>query len=95
MFGSILGRLRRLGKEKEADDAFERLRGSGKPVLVKFTANWCATCQVNKKRAYTPEVIALMQKRGIVALKADKTKPDPAIDQKLRELNRHDVAHAG
>jgi thiol:disulfide interchange protein DsbD len=43
---------------------------------------------VNKKRAYTPEVIALMQKRGIVALKADKTNPDPAIEQKLRELNR-------
>jgi thiol:disulfide interchange protein/DsbC/DsbD-like thiol-disulfide interchange protein len=74
--------------ETWSSERVETLLKEGKPVFVDFTAQWCATCQVNKKRAYTPEVIALMQKRGIVALKADKTKPDPAIEQKLRELNR-------
>jgi len=74
--------------ETWSSERVESLVKEGKPVFVDFTAQWCATCQVNKKRAYTPEVIALMQKRGIVALKADKTKPNPAIEQKLRELNR-------
>lgn len=66
----------------------EELTKKGTPVYVDFTAQWCATCQVNKKRAYTPEVIKLMHDRGIVAFKADKTNPDPAIEQKLRELKR-------
>lgn len=29
-----------------------------------------------------------MKERGVVALKADKTKPDANIEEKLRELNR-------
>ncbi len=60
----------------------------GTPVYVDFTAKWCATCQVNKKRAYSDEVIALFKERGIVPLKADKTKPDPEIDAKVAEFNR-------
>jgi thiol:disulfide interchange protein len=61
---------------------------AGTPVYVDFTAQWCATCQFNKKRAYTPEVIQLMKEKGIVALKGDKTNPDPTIEEKLRELGR-------
>jgi thiol:disulfide interchange protein DsbD len=64
------------------------LTEAGTPVYVDFTAHWCATCQFNKKRAYTPEVIQLMKDKGIVALKGDKTNPDPAIEEKLRELGR-------
>lgn len=60
----------------------------GTPVYVDFTAKWCATCQVNKKRAYNDEVIALFKERGIVPLKADKTRPDPEIDAKVAEFNR-------
>ncbi len=60
----------------------------GRPVYIDFTAKWCLTCQFNKKRAYTTEVIALMKEKGIVALRADKTKPNPAIDAKMRELGR-------
>lgn len=69
-------------------DKVESLLKDNKPVYVDFTAQWCATCQVNKARAYTPEVIELMKKRGIVALKADKTKPDAAIEAALAELKR-------
>ena len=63
----------------------------GRPVYIDFTAQWCATCQVNKKRAYTPEVIALMKEKGVVALKADKTVRDPAIDAALQRLGRNAI----
>lgn len=74
--------------EKWSKDTVEELLEDGTPVYVDFTAQWCATCQVNKKLAYPEEVAALMKERGIVALKADKTKPDPEIEAKLEELGR-------
>lgn len=66
----------------------DELIAQGTPVYIDFTAGWCVTCQVNKKTAYTKEVIELMKKKGVVALKADKTNPDAAIEEKLKELKR-------
>ena len=74
--------------EKWSDSRVEELLEEGTPVYVDFTAQWCATCQVNKKVAYPDEVAALMNERGIVALKADKTKASPEIEAKLEELER-------
>lgn len=74
--------------ETWSQERVEELLEEGKPVYVDFTAKWCLTCQVNKRNAYSEEVIQLMKDRGIVALKADKTKPDPKIEAKLEELNR-------
>lgn len=70
--------------QKEED----RLLAEGHPVFVDYTAKWCLTCQVNKSRAYTKPVIDLIQKKGIFLLRADKTKPNPAIDHKLKEIGR-------
>lgn len=64
------------------------LTEAGTPIFIDFTAQWCATCQVNKKIAYTEEVIAIMKAKGVVALKADKTSANPEIDETLRELGR-------
>jgi thiol:disulfide interchange protein DsbD len=66
----------------------QALLEDGKPVYIDFTAKWCATCQVNKKRAYTKEVVDLMRQKEVVALKADKTKPDPAIEEALKQYGR-------
>jgi DsbC/DsbD-like thiol-disulfide interchange protein/cytochrome c biogenesis protein CcdA/thiol-disulfide isomerase/thioredoxin len=74
--------------ETWSEERVEALLDDGKPIYIDFTAQWCATCQVNKKRAYTPEVIALMEEKGVVALKADKTKPDPEIEAALQKLGR-------
>ena len=74
--------------EHWSQERVDELIEAGTPVYVDFTAQWCATCQVNKKRAYTKEVIQLMKQKGIVALKADKTSPDPKIEEKLLELGR-------
>jgi len=66
----------------------DKLLVEGRPVYIDFTASWCPLCQFNKKRAYTPDVIALMKAKNIAALKADKTHPDPEIEAKLLELGR-------
>ncbi len=66
----------------------DELLDEDRPVFIDFTAQWCLTCQLNKQRAYTPAVIALMKAKNIAALKADKTRPDPAIEAKLREYGR-------
>lgn len=66
----------------------DELLEEGKPVYVDFTAAWCLTCQVNKKTAYSKAVIDEIHQRGIVLLKADKTKPDLAIDAKIQEFGR-------
>ncbi|MDP4897254.1 MAG: protein-disulfide reductase DsbD family protein [Akkermansiaceae bacterium] len=71
-----------------SEETAEELVAEGTPVFIDFTAQWCVTCQVNKKVAYTDEVLALAKKKGIVFLKADKTKPNPAIEAKLQELGR-------
>ncbi len=71
-----------------SEETTESYLSKGTPVYIDFTAQWCLTCQVNKKIAYTDEVIALAKKKGIVFLKADKSAPNPAIEAKLEELGR-------
>jgi len=66
----------------------DELLKTGQPVFIDFTAQWCPTCQVNKRLAYTPEVVALMNAKHIVPLKADKTQFNPEIETKLREYGR-------
>lgn len=64
------------------------LLADDRPVYIDFTAKWCATCQVNKKRAYNEKVIELMKDKGVVTLKADKTKPNPEIDKAIATYGR-------
>ncbi len=71
-----------------SQETVDKLTSEGTPVYIDFTAQWCLTCQVNKKIAYTDEVLALAKEKGIVFLKADKTKTNPTIEAKLQELGR-------
>lgn len=74
--------------EHWSQERVDELLEKGTPVYIDFTAQWCATCQANKRIAYSEEVIALMKQKGVVALKADKTNADPKIEAKLQELGR-------
>ncbi len=73
-------------------EAVERHRAAGERVFVDFTAAWCITCQVNKRVALgTAAVAARFAELGIVPLKADWTRYDPAITQTLASFGRSGV----
>jgi thiol:disulfide interchange protein len=48
-----------------------------RPVLIKFTADWCLSCQVVQRVVYSRRDIAdLIRQKGVLAIKADTTTKD-------------------
>jgi thiol:disulfide interchange protein len=67
-------------------------RGAGRIVLVDFTADWCVTCQANKKSSL--EIASVRQKLkdlNAVALLGDYTREDPRIAEELKRYQRAGV----
>ena len=55
----------------------ESARAEGKPVLIKFTADWCLSCQAVEKIVYSRKDVAkLIKEKGVLAIKADTTTED-------------------
>jgi thiol:disulfide interchange protein DsbD len=55
----------------------ETARKNGRPVLIKFTADWCLSCRTVEKLVYSRRDIAkLIEQKDILAIKADTTKWD-------------------
>lgn len=69
-----------------------RLVAEGKTVLVDVTADWCITCQVNKRLVLNQGVVrkAIVDGR-IVAMIADWTRPDPVIAAYLAKFGRYGI----
>jgi thiol:disulfide interchange protein DsbD len=73
-------------------EAVMQARAAGKPVLVDFTADWCLTCQVNKKIAIeTPSVRQKLKEINAVALVGDYTHFPDNITTELNHFNRAGV----
>jgi len=64
--------------------ALAEARATGKPVFVWFTADWCLTCKVNEQVAIErDDVRQAFAKAGVIALRGDWTRRDPAITRFL------------
>jgi thiol:disulfide interchange protein DsbD len=78
--------------EKWSPEAVVKARATGHPVLVDFTADWCVTCQVTKRKALDVEpVVKILEKLKGVALIGDWTNRDPAISKVLHKHKRAGV----
>jgi thiol:disulfide interchange protein/DsbC/DsbD-like thiol-disulfide interchange protein len=70
----------------------EQVLASGQAVFVDYTAAWCVTCQYNKKTTLADAaLLADLQARKVVMLRADWTRRDPAITAALAQLGRNGV----
>ena len=72
--------------------AIDRLVGRGDVVLVDVTADWCLTCKVNEELVIDqPAVRGRLKQKGIVAMRADWTRPSDAITAYLRSFGRYGI----
>ncbi len=58
-----------------------------KPVLIKFTADWCTNCEIVDKFVYQRKDIArLIDKKDVLAIKGDTTKASQPATLDLRNI---------
>ena len=68
------------------------LVAEGKVVFVDVTADWCITCQVNKKLVLdTEEMRARLQSDAVVAMRGDWTLPSEEISRYLESFGRYGI----
>jgi thiol:disulfide interchange protein DsbD len=78
--------------EPWSPEAVAKAREAGRPVLVDFTADWCLTCQANKKFALeVPAVMQRLQEIKAVTLLGDYTRLPKNITQELQRFGRAGV----
>jgi suppressor for copper-sensitivity B len=72
--------------------AVHRLVGDGKVVFVDVSAAWCLTCKVNEAAVLERPPVALrLFNSGIVLMRGDWTRPDPAVSRYLESLGRYGI----
>ena len=65
----------------------ENAVAQGRPVLIKFTADWCTNCKVVERRVYhDPDIANLIRQKNVLPVKADTTLIDYPATKDLKGL---------
>jgi thiol:disulfide interchange protein len=68
-------------------ELIEEAKGQERPVLIKFTADWCLSCQAAEKMVFSREdIVELIAEKGVLAVKADTTTKDLPATKALRDI---------
>ncbi|MFC1764834.1 protein-disulfide reductase DsbD family protein [Planctomycetota bacterium] len=60
-------------------DLVQQALADERPVLLKFTADWCTNCKVVERKVYRdPDMVATIEQRNVLPIKADTTTKDMA-----------------
>ncbi len=74
------------------EQAIAPLVDAGRTVFVDVTADWCVTCQVNKKLVLEDDVVQrVFAQQDVVLMRADWTTPDPLITAFLESNGRYGI----
>lgn len=72
--------------------AIPGLVADGKRVFVDVTADWCITCKINKAAVLDRDTVRqLLDAPDVVRMRADWTRPDPAISHYMAEFGRYGI----
>ncbi|WP_336232076.1 protein-disulfide reductase DsbD family protein [Thalassospira sp. CH_XMU1458] len=75
-----------------APETIDGLVADGKTVVIDVTAEWCVTCQVNKKLVLEkPDVRNALMQDDVVLMQADWTRPDQKIADYLASYGRFGI----
>ncbi len=90
--GSLKESLEGIDWQRWSPEAVTKARSEGHPVLVDFTADWCLTCQVNKKTSIEiPSVRAKLKELDAVSFIGDYTRTPENITKELQRYDRAGV----
>ena len=74
------------------EKAIPRLVAEGRTVFVDVTAEWCVTCLANKRLVLSLESVkGALGGDGVIAMRADWTRPDAAIAAFLQRFGRYGI----
>ena len=72
--------------------ALREMTAQGRVAFVDITAAWCLTCKVNELAVLDREPVASkLWDPGVIAMRADWTRPDPNITTYLQSFGRYGV----
>ena len=72
-------------------DRIRSLVSQGKTVFVDVTADWCLTCQANRKFVLSNKTVAERLNGQAVPMQADWTRPNPQIGTYLASYGRYGI----
>ncbi len=68
-------------------DAVSRATSQGRPVLLKFTADWCTNCKIVERRVYhDPDVIERIERKNVLPIMADTTLIDYPATRDFQQI---------